>query len=529
MVRAPSLAVVAVALAACGSSGDPQGTPARAAGEPCSSASDCQPGLACIERTCAASLPAGECPAAPAIVLAEPVVPASRPDPIADPPCALPVRPVARAFPAGQVQEKGPLPVGAIVRFDVPDRTQSLTIVAQEVNGSAAKAVTTKVGGQAVTLPNTVQPTDLVAPGPIPFYDDLAPHPADPTGLLAQHVGFQPSTGVMTLPNTSRALDLVRSAGLPAGAWQFTLTDTAAECEVLGCTAPRADAVYDVKVLTRPGPLERTGAVDLDVYLVSSDPSRPDLTARDATADPEASDTARHFRRFVSTFSRIFSAAGLCVATVRVHEVPEWARADFHDLAVHGSGPCAAMPRLFSLAAPEPGVHLFLVDTLVTSAAPGKGTVLVGIDGAIPGPSAIPGTLNSGTAVVLANFGFERAAGACSGAVDLGGCGTDQVAYVAAHEAGHWLGLYHTTEASGTFFDPLGDTPACPCSACAPPGQRAQCAAGTVKLFSEACSGRVAGCGGADNLMFWLVDPNHSAGALSLEQGEVMRSNPAVR
>ncbi len=50
-----------------------------------------------------------------------------------------------------------------------------------------------------------------------------------------------------------------------------------------------------------------------------------------------------------------------------------------------------------------------------------------------------------------------------------------------------------------------------------------------MKLFSEACSGRVAGCGGADNLMFWLVDPTHSAGALSPEQGEVMRSNPAVR
>jgi len=39
---------------------------------------------------------------------------------------------------------------------------------------------------------------------------------------------------------------------------------------------------------------------------------------------------------------------------------------------------------------------------------------------------------------------------------------------------------------------------------------------------------RSGACGGGDNLMFWLLD-HASAGALSRDQGQVMRLNPAVR
>ena len=532
VVRASRLAIVATAavLAACGNPGfDRRGPPGRGQGEPCAREADCQQGLYCVERTCAASLPVGQCTGSPTIVLAEPVVPATAPDPLPDPPCALPVRPIASAFPAAQVQDKGPQAVGSVIQFQVPDRTASLTIVAQEVDGSAVNDVSARQNGQDVLVPNTVAPTNLLAPGATKFYDDLASVPSDPTTLLAQYLAFQPSTGVMTLPNTTRALDLVRSTGgLPSGTWQFTLTDTAEECAVLGCTAAHGGGVYDVKVLTRPGPLDRTGAVDLDVYLVSQDPDHPDFTARDVTSDPATNGAARHFQRYVKTFSDIYSRAGVCVSTVRVHEVPDWARAEFHDLDIDASGPCAPMPRLFGLAAPEGGVHLFLVDSLKTASSSGGSSVIVGIDGSIPGPSAVPGTLNSGAAVVLSNFAFEQQ-GACSGPLDVGRCGTDQVAYISAHEAGHWLGLYHVTESPGTFFDPLADTPTCPCSSCAPTAQRGQCATGGVRLFADSCSGKTDACRGADNLMFWIVDRVNSTGTLSPEQGEVMRSNPAVR
>ncbi|WP_248361025.1 zinc metalloprotease [Anaeromyxobacter oryzae] len=529
-MRTSRLALLAALVAACGNPGfDRRGPSGRRVGERCNSASDCQQGLYCVEQTCAATLPVGACTTTAQIVLAEPVVPASRPDPIPDPPCALPVRSIAPSFPAAQVQDKGAHPVGSVIQFEVPEKTTSFSIVSQEVDGSAVNDVTLKQGGQDVSFPNTVQPTNLLAPGSVQYYDDLAAIPADPSTLFAQYVGFQPSTGVMTLPNTSRALDIVRSTGgLPAGTWQFTLTDTAAECKVLGCTADHANGIYDVKILTRPGTLDGTGTLDADVYFVSQDPDHPTLTAADATADPATNDTARHFQRFVSTLSQLFSRVGVCLGTVRVHAMPDWARSDFHDLDIDKSDPCSPMPRLFTLAAPESGVHLFFVDTIVTATAPGGGAVIVGIDGSIPGPSAVPGTLNSGAAVVLANFGLERTAGACSGPADVARCGTDQVAYIAAHEAGHWLGLYHTTESSGTFFDPLTDTASCACDTCAPAAQRAQCPNGNVKLFSSSCSGKVAGCGGADNLMFWLVDPDFSTGALSPQQGEVMRSNPAV-
>jgi hypothetical protein len=528
--RLGHLAILAsVALTACGEpSFDRRGGPGRGAGEPCNRAADCRQGLTCVDRTCAASVPVGSCPAEPRIVLADPLGPESPPPPLDDPPCALPVRAVAPNFPAASVQEKGPVPVGSVVTFDVPPGTTSLTIVTQEVDGTAVNEVTIRAsGGGSLSLPNTVQPTQLVAPGPTTFYDDLAPIPFDASTLLAQYVGFQPSTGIMTIPNTSRALDLIRSTGgLPAGQWQFTLVDTASECKELDCTADHTNGVYDVKILTRAAPLEEAGALDLDVYFVSADPdaSLPSVTARDATADPATNVTARNFQRFVSTVAGVFSRAGVCLGTVRVHEVPVWARTEFHDLDVDASGPCAPMARLFSLAAPERGVHVFMVDALVTANGPGGGAVIVGIDGSIPGPSALPGTLNSGTAVVLADFGR----GTCDGAVDFGRCGTDRVAYIAAHEAGHWLGLYHVTESGGTFFDPLVDTATCPCDTCAPAAQRAQCAGGDVKLFSDSCSGAREGCGGGDNLMYWLVDPDVSTGALSPEQGEVIRANPAV-
>jgi hypothetical protein len=533
VVRSSRLALVATAaaLAACGNpSFDRRGPPGRGQGEPCGRASDCQQGLYCVERACAASLPVGQCTGTPKIVLAEPVVPATAPDPLPDPPCALPVRPIASGFPAAQIQDKGRQPVGSVIQFQVTEKTASLTIVAQEVDGSAVNDVAVRQNGQDVLLPNTVQPTKLLAPGATQFYDDLAAIPSDPTNLLAQYLGFQASTGVMTLPNTTRALDLVRSTGgLPAGTWQFTLVDTAAECPSLGCTAAHGGGVYDVKVLTRPGLLDRTGALDLDVYVVSQDPDHPDFTAADVTSDPATNGAARHFQRYVKTFSEIYSRAGVCLSTVRVHDVPDWARTEFHDLDIDAAGPCAPLARLFSLAAPEAGVHLFLVDSLTTASASGSGAIIVGIDGSIPGPSAVPGTLNSGAAVVLSNFAFEQSGG-CSGPTDVGRCGTDQVAYISAHEAGHWLGLYHVTESSGSFFDPLADTPTCPCSACAPAAQRAQCnGLGGVRLFSESCSGNIDACRGADNLMFWIVDRDHSNGTLSPEQGEVMRSNPAVR
>lgn len=75
-----------------------------------------------------------------------------------------------------------------------------------------------------------------------------------------------------------------------------------------------------------------------------------------------------------------------------------------------------------------------------------------------------------------------------------------------AHEIGHALGLFHTTEPNGVVVDPLDDTPACPL---AQDGDR------SGSLDAEECAAH-----GGDNLMFSTSD---AGDRLSDQQCEVLR------
>lgn len=530
--RALALALAALSAAGCGKpSFDRRATPpGGGGGEACARAADCQAGLVCVSRRCAAALPTGACrpPGAPVISAGEPAGPAVRPDPLPDPPCAQPVQP---AVTAGPVQELGEHGVGEVLAFEVAPGTAGFTIVAQEVAGSAVDAVTLGQG----TLPNSVFPLRIQQPDGASFYDGFAAPPSaggypDYAQVLAFYFGVIPSTGSMTVPNTTKSLDLVRSEGqLPGGTWRFTLTDLATECtREAGCEGGSAAGRYDVKVLTRPGALAATGTLDLDVYLVSAD--HPEYTAAEATADPSSSRTAAQFRRMVDGLALIFGRAGICLGAVTFHDVAEWVKAELSAPDIDGEGPCNDLSRLFRLAVPRDSVHLFLVDELLTTQN-GTTSIVVGLDGSIPGPSGVPGGINSGAAVVLADLGFTPDAlpDACDPGQPfrIGACGTDAVAYIAAHEAGHWLGLYHPTESGGTDFDPLADTATCPCSSCG--GPLVSRCGNDAELPASSCTGATDGCGGAGNLMFWQIHPAYATGALSAQQGEVMRLNPAVR
>src|SRR5205085_751804 len=162
-------------------------------------------------------------------------------------------------------------------------------------------------------------------------------------------------------------------------------------------------------------------------------------------------------------------------------------------------------------------MNLFLVQGLRATNSSGTGMV-VGVDGTIPGPSSFNGTVNSGAVVSIADL-FSSLAGCPNGAYDVGACGPDEVAFIAAHETGHFLGLFHTTEQEGADFDPLTDTPKCPCTSCASTSQRSRCGtydANSPTLLANQCVSAPT-CGAGDNLMFWILQPGVSAGTITTQ------------
>ena len=420
--------------------------------------------------------------------------------------CLEPV--AASALPAEMVQELGSHTVGDVVQFQVPAGAASISIVSQAVH---AKASIEYNGG---TLDNTVVPTLLKEPGGATLYDDSANPPSDLSTATVYYSTDSPATGVLTLPNTTAGLTFAAS-GLPAGTWQFQVNDYAAECSATdGCDGGATDGLYNVSVLVKPGPAMSSGTLDLAFYLVGAQ----GLTA--ATAPGNA-----HVQRMLSTLETLYAQADLCVGSVTFYDVPSWAQARYATgIDADKLGPCDDLAQMFTLSRAGNTLNFFLVEEISSSNAGGE---VVGLDGTIPGPSTLGGTIHSGAAVSAADL----TQGSCGSAIDFAHCGADLVAYIAAHEGGHWMGLYHTTEATGDLFDPLSDTPTCTCSLCTSGARQAACGAASNPTYLEAsdCTGTPAACGGGDDLMFWFLDPSLSQGKLSAQQGEVMRANPLVQ
>lgn len=523
-------------LLACNPDGSSSG---KADGEPCAAGVECRSGL-CFEAKCASSTPpSASCtpPGTPTIVNGGTIT-ATAPPPGA---CVTAVRdPVAGL---GFV-DLGEHTVGEQLSFTVPAGTTGFTIFLQQVPGSTVPVIV--YNGYAFA--NGTVPTNVREPDGSLFYSDLEPLPQsglydDPTRTLAYYSFLSPISTAFTVPNTALSLDRDLTAGqLPPGTWTFTVNDYAFEClSVDGCTNGSSTGRYHVHVLATPAPFVSTGTMNLEVYLATDAGSLlPNAAA--AVANPQ-------FTRWVRSFGTYYAKAGICLGTVTVHDLPDWAKARYApggivDVSGGGQGlppsqtlpGCDDLSQLFTVGlAQSRAVHIFFADELVDSTS-APGLTVLGVDGSIPGPSGVPGTVNGGAVVgVFDMLGVETAAGACSasGGPNVSACGTDVLALVTAHEAGHWLGLYHTTEFTGTLFDPLSDTDTCACLACAPYVLRSSCAersasSSPTMMLNSYCSGRRPRCGGGQNLMFWLFDERYAVGDISRQQGDVMRRNPAV-
>ena len=430
------------------------------------------------------------------------------------------------ALPASQVSSLGVHQVGEVVRFDVPAGTGTISIISQ-ASGGVADTITLRSGGKSVVLDNTVVPTQLLLPSGALLYDDTANPPVDGSTASVWYVGDSPVTSAMTLPNTTKALTSSRS-GYPSGRWSLTVNDYASEClNITGCSGGSTQGTYDITVLLKPV-APSTGTVDLAFYFVTASSS-----ATQALADA-------HVQRFLSTLAVLFGRAGLCLGTITFYDVPSWAKNKWATgIDATKTSPCDGLDQMFTLSQPGNTLNYFLVDSITQGASSTVGQV-VGIDGAIAGPSSIGGTVHSGAVV---NFSDYASGKGCSGSPNFSTCGADATAYITAHEGGHWLGLYHTTEMMGGDSDPLSDTPQCECStACGVSASAQKCCYDptTATGFAGACSSgqfttltgtncaqSSSPCGGADSLMFWLLH-SAAAGHLSAQQAQVVRANPAV-
>jgi hypothetical protein len=448
-------------------------------------------------------------------------------------PSALPGSPPTQTT----VQHFAPVTVGTPQPFDVPPNTISVTVIEQAL--TAPDAITEHFSdGSTNADPNTAVPLTIADPtGKIVHDDRPTTDVSDPTSMPSFFASESPATGTVTFPNTTTGLN----TPIPAGTWTLLVSDLAYECatanlfrSAVTCDESSKTSTYDVTVITKQAAgqvIPSNGTIDVAFYFATKQApdnngvtTRP-LTAASAPTDPD-------LQRMVATLRSIYGAAGIAIGDVAFVDLPDALQTTLDKgIDVDVRGACAALPQLLASASAGNRANVFLVSRLTGGTTSGTFTV-VGVDGTIPGPSSVGGTVASGAAVSTEDLRFTALVNACAPASpDFRNCGADTVAYIAAHEIGHFLGLYHTTEQEGFDFDTLSDTAACPCTSCKTTvTEKCQnnitSAAPLHLMTSVECTASDA-CGGGDNLMFWLFG-SKAAGTLSPDQGRVMRANALV-
>ncbi len=462
-------------------------------------------------------------------------------------PSALPTLPVPAGPGQSQAIHFGVKTTGQTVTFEVPPDTASVTIVEQ----AASQVVPLTVRGGLSSAPNTPVPLsiDVASVGRI-FYD--VPMPPDTAfrvvaGLTVLDPVADPNlsvyflsggawTGALTLPNTSVAIPgTATGAGVPAGTWTVTVSDWAYECRnfpALGCTATTlVNSSYDVTAILKPASAPAS-TLQVVFYLVTNS----GLTAANASSNADVQRLEWAVTQFLKQAGITPSFAYLDVATaVRLRYAT--------GVDANSGGVCGSMDQLLQLAAPGNQLNVFLVDLIKDTASGGFSTV--GLDPIVPGPASFGGTPASGVLVSMENLSWVGPGPGCppitpASTPSLATCGADITAAIVAHEAGHFVGLQHTTEGIGTIVDPVGDTGTCLCPVCKPASATTyQCqgvgpndpqVANPYYMMVTDClapPGSTPECGGGDNLMFWLLDQD-SKGLLTAGQAAVMGASPLV-
>ncbi len=296
-------------------------------------------------------------------------------------------------------------------------------------------------------------------------------------------LGFSPGVGAALIPSTS---------GLKVTGGQWNLGSCAFVWQLLGSTfAPvLAKGVVEETVVfiktTIDGKLPSTGELHLRFWLTGAGK----LDQNTALADPRIVGMLKEIAMLYATMGIVVKVVDLR-QTAPGHTVitlPD-------DTTTTGA---SDMDLLFAEAKSAGGsavVDVFFVSQIIGGGMEGKG-IVGGIAGGIPGPAFYHGIARSGVVVALGAMG------------DNG----QLLGRVLAHEIGHFMGLWHPSEATGNPHDPIDDTPQC---------GAAQDINGDNVLSVDECQDH-----GADNIMFWFA--GNKVSQFTPGQGLIVRGNPLV-
>lgn len=214
--------------------------------------------------------------------------------------------------------------------------------------------------------------------------------------------------------------------------------------------------------------------MDVNLFVVSG--VKSGITSKAAAlADPEISGA-------ITVLENVYRDNGLLGLTLNVNvEIV----ADTNFISIDTESEQDLLLRSFPSSLASDALNLFIVGSLAYLPSG-----VIGLSAGIPGPFQLHGTIVSGT---LAEYQSD-------------GTGTI-LGFTLAHEFGHYLGLWHTSQTSGSTIvahDPLADTPSC-----------------TTADFVGA------GCPDETNLMFPFVSNNVNP-PISARQAQVILNNPAI-
>lgn len=221
--------------------------------------------------------------------------------------------------------------------------------------------------------------------------------------------------------------------------------------------------------------------IDLNIYLVG-------VRGITAASAPNNQDITE----MLAAFDAVYASAGVSIGKVRFFELSEeqtqayqiiYDDAQIGQLLATSQRPGDTYDDVLSL-------NVYFVREMRRGGA-------IGVSYGLPGPAGLHGTGNSGVVFTAQFLGsqFQEADGTVAD-------GNEYTGNTMAHEVGHYLGLFHTTEQTQRDFDPLDDTPRC------------------TSNFPD-------GCPDLTNLMFPLASSGQSE--LSAGQSFVIQVNPLTK